>query len=292
MPATASELLDSRSTTTGENGTHEKRYVITGSSSEDDALTALSSAAGSNYVTAFGAVLYRQTIGVRPIHVDTDNEASCIWEGTASFAPPPTGGSGAPTPEPAFSFDTAGGTSHITQSKETIQSERAGGAGPDDFEQAIGVERDDSGSTTINGVDIIVPQYQFRETHWFTNSEINQAYKIAVADATGKLNDDIFRGFAIGEVLFMGASGQRDGIDPDDLWQVTFSFAVQRNRTDVVITPLCTLAEVGGWDYVWCTYATKEDLDAGTTVRRPSCVYRERVYDSADFSTLGIGVGS
>ena len=291
MAATAVELMESRQTIAGKSGSHEKQYSITGSSSEAAALAALRAAIADTYVTAFGQVMILKTLEVDPVFINTDNDAGCTWKGIARYAPDDEGSASA-IPESQFSFDTAGGTVHITQSKETMGGAAIGAAVIENYEQAIGVERDDSGTTTINGVDINQAQFQFRETHFFTDAEVTQAYKITIADLTNKTNDDEFRGFEIGEVLFLGASGQRNGDDVDDLWSITFSFAVQRNRTDVEISPNLTFAAVGGWEYVWCVYSTKEDTAAGTTIRRPTLAYRERVYDAGDFATLGIGEGS
>lgn len=42
-----------------------------------------------------------------------------------------------------------------------------------------------------------------------------------------------------------------------------------------------------GWNYVWCGYGPT--TDAGRLIRQPTDVYCERVYDTADFSKLGLG---
>jgi hypothetical protein len=297
MPATAVELMDSRTTVTGEQGSHEKRFTVTGSASEEDAIAAIDALIESTYESTSVGILVLKSIEVRPVAIDEDNDAACRWEGVATYGPPSTGGTPQQPADSTFSFETGGATRHMTQSLETVSAMAAAvGSGEEaeapDFKRAIGVERDESGNTTIAGVDVVSPQFQFRETHYFTDSEVSSAFKVALADLTGRVNDAAFKGFAAGEVLFLGASGQRSGDDANDLWQITFSFAVQRNRTDVSVSEDIVLADVGGWDYVWVLYGSAEDAAAKTTVRKPTASYVERVYESGDFGTLQIGTGS
>ena len=70
------------------------------------------------------------------------------------------------------------------------------------FGGAIGVTADG-----VEGVDITVPVYQFSETHYFSDAQVTGAYKGAIFSCTGKTNAGAFKGFAPGEVLFLGASG-------------------------------------------------------------------------------------
>jgi len=75
----------------------------------------------------------------------------------------------------------AGGTQHITQSKDTVQSRAASGTTSPDFGGAIRVAIDG-----VAGVDIIVPVYQFSETHYRTDLQVTGAYKGAFFTRTGK----------------------------------------------------------------------------------------------------------
>jgi hypothetical protein len=43
------------------------------------------------------------------------------------------------------------------------------------------------------------------------------------------------------------------------------------------------------WEYLWVRYGTVADDYAKKLVKRPTSVHIERVYDSGDFSKLGIG---
>lgn len=179
--------------------------------------------------------------------------------------------------ESSFSFDTGGGTQHITQSLETVGSHVDSGTAPD-FKGAIGVTAD-----SVEGADITVPVYNFTETHYIDDALVTGAYKAALFSLTGRVNDGGFKGFAEGEVLFLGASGSKRGSDD---WEISFRFAASPNVTGLSIGDI-TGIDKKGWEYLWVRYADVEDEHV--LVKQPLAVYVERVYESGDFSALGIG---
>jgi hypothetical protein len=75
------------------------------------------------------------------------------------------------------------------------------------------------------GFDIIVPTCNFSETHYIAVASVTKAYKATLVSLTGKVNNAKFRGFAAGEVLFLGASGSQRGDD----WEITFKFSANSN---------------------------------------------------------------
>jgi hypothetical protein len=138
------------------------------------------------------------------------------WRLLAHYKMPPWPND--PPPEGRFSFDTSGGTQHVTQSLQTVG--RYGPKATDKLQGAIGFD-----GKNVQGVDITVPVFNFTESHWFTPDKITQAYKLLLFGKTGCYNTDAFRGFAVGSVLFLGAAGDRQGDNPDDQWELTFRFA-------------------------------------------------------------------
>jgi hypothetical protein len=105
------------------------------------------------------------------------------------------------------------------------------------------------------------------------------------------VNNGPFKGFNPGEVLFLGATGTlRDQF----WWEITFEFAASPSLTNVVIneggTDQITVAEVGGWDYLWTTSTESEDGTAFAIALGLEAAYVDRVYDDGDLSFLGIGV--
>ena len=181
--------------------------------------------------------------------------------------------------ESSYTFDTGGGNQHITQSLQTISKKAKAGETAPDFKQAIGVTTD-----SVEGVDITVPVFNFTETHYIDAALVTGAYKLTLFALTGKVNNATFKGFAAGEVLFLGASGSIRG---DDKWEITFRFAGSPNVTNMTIGDI-TGIDKKGWEYIWVRYADAEDQKV--LVKQPTAVYVEKVYASGNFSGLGIGV--
>ncbi len=179
-----------------------------------------------------------------------------------------------------FSFDTGGGTQHITNSIATRNRYAPTGATAPDFKGAIGYD-----GQNVAGVDVVVPVYHFSETHYMPDVQVSGAYKAKVFELTGCVNNDPFRGFSPGEVLFLGAAGTKRGTD---YWELQFRFASLPNKTDIVIGDI-TVAEKKGWDYMWILYEDAEDTSAKKLVKRPLAVYVEKVYEDKSFADLMLG---
>jgi hypothetical protein len=273
MPITITENIESRQVTDGQSA--ELLYTIRGTADEAAAVSALKATA-----PALFHGLIRQPVTVEPVHVDTSTPGSAaqsIWTGTVNYAPqehsepPQTGDS-------IFSFDTGGGTHHITQSLQTIA--RYPSNAPD-FKGAIGVTSD-----SVEGVDITVPVYTFSETHYLPASMVTNAYKGTLFHLTGKVNSGGFRGLAAGECLFLGASGSQRGAGED--WEVTFRFAGSPNRTGISVGSITGISKKG-WEYLWVRYGDVEDTSSHTLVKQPIAAYVEKVYEDGNFAGLGLG---
>jgi hypothetical protein len=262
MP-TILERFDSRETTAGaESPSVDLIYMVAGT--EDDA--AVRTLVESTIPAFYGGLVF-QTYHIAHL-------GGGVWEVTARYGkeePEEPGGS-------SFGFDTGGGTNHITQSLATINKYAPPGKTAPDFKGAIGVATD-----SVEGVDITIPVFNFTETHIFLTSFVTQAYKIALFNLTGKVNNAGFRGFAANEVLFLGASGSKRGADD---WEITFRFAASPNVVGLTIGDIAGV-DKKGWEYLWIRYADAEDENV--LIKRPIAAYVEKVYDLADFSGLGIG---
>jgi len=199
------------------------------------------------------------------------------------------------------SFDTSGGTTHITQQPQldagtsirTYGTERrypeSGVDAAPDQQGAIGVD-----GQNVNGVDIIVPALQWTETYDVPAQYVTTQYIKNVSALTGTVNNAAFRGFAAGEVLFQGATGSQDwdAEKGDSPWSLSYKFLASANADGTTI-PLVTVGTMGGilkkgHEYLWVRY--EDEVDANTLVKRPRHVYVNQVYAETDFSLLGIGV--
>jgi len=267
---TVEEKFESRQVTMGTNPTAELRYTVRGTTDDVAARVALEGASPTVYdLYGDGLVLIpRDSATVEPLGND-------LWEGSVRYGVVPQEN------ESSFSFDTGGGSQHITQSKETIASHAPPGKTAPDFKGAIGVTGD-----SVEGVDITVPVYQFSETHYLPGALVTPAYKLALFQLTGRVNHALWKGFSAGEVLFLGASGSKRGLGP---WEITYRFASSPNITGLTVGTI-TGIDKKGWEYLWVRYADAEDSTAKALVKQPIAAYVERVYENGDFSLLGIGV--
>ena len=236
MPIEVAERVTSRKWS-GQTLTME--YLITGSADEQAVKAALLGAVDAAYND-----LKRDdgSLSIEPVWADTAGGTSDgLWEATIDYVPTPrvvfppreVGDS-------VFSFDTTGGTQHITQSVQTVSKTGKSGSTPPDFKGAIGVTKD-----SVEGVDITVPVYAFSETHYLPLSAVTTAYKQALFGLTGKVNSGSFRGLAAGECLFLGASGTQRG---DSDWEITFKFAGSPNKSNIQIGDLQPVPAKKGWD--------------------------------------------
>ena len=270
--ATLTERVDSREWTTGPRRSVTLHYTLVGTDNDETARDYLLANTSSTYDN-----LVRDECTLEPVTVDTVN-ATGIWDCRVRYVQPrfnvPEVG------ESLFSFETSGGSQHITQSLETIAKYPAGA---DDTFGAIG----DTGDH-VEGVDVTVPVYNFSETHYIALATVNQAYKLTLFGLTGKVNTDVFRGFAAGEVLFLGAHGSQRGSED---WEITFHFAASKNKTGLTVGKgayeITGIAKKG-WEYLWVRYKPAAGTARSHSV--PEAVYIERVYDEDNFTDEG-GLG-
>ena len=262
MPVTVYEKFGSGESTEGDNASVDLLYVVQGTADDLEAKQALATAAPVLYDG-----LVRQSWHVEPI-------GDGLWDGSVRYGQADTD-----VDHSSFSFDTGGGSQHITQSLATVARYAVDGPAPD-FHGAIGVTLD-----SVEGIDITVPTYHFSETHYFAPAVITGAYKATLFGLTGRVNAAMFRGFAIGEVLFLGASGSQRG---NDNWEITYRFAASPNVTGLAVGEITGIAKKG-WEYLWVRYADAEDDDAKTLVKRPVAAFVEQVYHYGNFAGLGIG---
>ena len=193
------------------------------------------------------------------------------------------------------SFDTTGGTQHITQAAQgdivgvsgnavtTASPERRFPPSAPMMNGAIGVD-----SNGVNGVDIVSPQLQWQEQYDVPNAYITSAYIRGLAGITGTVNNASFRGFASGEVLFLGCSGNQEWDDQKGRgpWSLTYRFVASQNVTNKTIGSISGI-DKKGHEYLWVRY--EDAVSSSSLIKQPKAVYVDKVYMDGDFSGLGIG---
>jgi len=188
------------------------------------------------------------------------------------------------------SFDTTGGTQHITQacsvgSGGTLDFEKRFPSTATNMSGAIGVD-----SNGVNGVDIIVPNLQWQEQYDVPNAYVTASYVRGVAGITGTTNNASFRGFDAGEVLFIGCSGTQEWDDQKGKgpWSLSYRFIASKNVVGQTIGNI-TGIEKKGHEYLWVRY--EDSIESSAMIKRPKAVYVSKVYKDSNFSDLGIGTG-
>jgi len=179
----------------------------------------------------------------------------------------------------ARSFDTTGGTKHMTQA----YAESRFGSGAPDQKMAIGVD-----SNGVNGIDIVNPQLQWQETYDVPNSYVTSDWIRGVAGVTGTTNNASFRGFEAGEVLFVGCSGSQEWDDQKGRgpWSLAFRFVAEKNVTGQTIGDITGVSKKGH-EYLWVRY--EDAVDTNVLLKKPKAVYVNKVYRESSFAALGIG---
>jgi hypothetical protein len=267
MAAVVEELFEGRSEVVASKSTAEIPYIVSQAADEAEVKSAAAAAIPSTY-----SGMPRKSIEV------AERVNANTWKVLARYETPDY--DPVDPPEPVFSFDTGGGTQHITQSIQTI--DRKGPAASDELGGAIGFDGEN-----VEGVDITVPIYNFSETHYKSAGSVSQSYRLALFQTTGTVNSSGFKGFAAGEVLFLGASGSRRGDNADDDWEITYKFAAQQNRTGITVGEISGISKKG-WEYMWVEYADDVDPSVHRCIKKPVAVYIEKVYPDGNFGDLNI----
>ena len=263
MSIAIAEKIGSGELESGDNPGAQLVYLISGTSSEASALSKLEDTAPDPHEG-----LSRKGCSVEPY-----DEVAGMWEGTAVYAAPEEVQQ--EVGESTYRFSTGGGSQHITTSRGTTAYVAAGTA--PDYKSAIGVTKDG-----VEGVDILVPKFEWSETHTIAAASVTTAYIAILRKITGKTNSGAWQGYAAGEVLFLGAEGSKNGGGD---WDITFNFAAGENVAGQTIGAITGVAKKA-WQYLWVRFKDVEDTTAKAMVKQPQAVYVETVYPEDDFSTL------
>ena len=277
MSPTVTQILEGTELATGDRREATLAYHVAGALDEADALTAVGATAPDFYLG-----LARQSRRAKPLGTDSYLVTARYSDDVSNDT---SADPGAPSPpsESAYEFSTGGGSETMFVSLETMQGLASGGTqNPTVPDYDGGINVTDDGP---QGVERTVPVFNFSETHYKSSAQVSQAYIGSLFALTGTVNSAPFKGFAAGEVLFLGARGSKRGAAGD--WELTYSFAASPNVSNGTIGSF-TGVNKEGWDYLWFQFEDVEDTAAKQLVRRPAYLFVERVYRRANFSLLAI----
>lgn len=180
-----------------------------------------------------------------------------------------------------YEFDIGTQNQRITQSKGTTyyRVNQPGVVSNPFYAGAINVQ-----DNRVQGVDVLLPTYQWSETYILPASEVTEGYKNTLYQLTGSKNNAPFRAKAAGEVLFVGARGR---LRNENEFSLQYSFVASPNVTNLNVNGMFITKK--GHDFIWFLYGDQFDNFTETPVKRPLYAYVEKVYEDKDFSLLGIG---
>lgn len=233
-----------------------KEYFLSGVEDDYIALAYSLSATDTSVATPAG-ILWRQDVQMH-------HEGFALWGVTVPYAKEKK-----ETGSFKFSFDTTGGTIHITNSKATVG--KFPNTAPDN-KQLIGVHGDQ-----VDGVDIVVPALKMNYSFKHPAGMMTEAKARYLASVTGMTNSVMWHGFQQGEVLLLGATGS-DGTEAEA--EVNYGIAASANVSGLTIGDIANIAK-RGHEVAWLAY--KDAVDGGLPIKQPKHCYIERVYDEIDF---------
>ena len=181
-----------------------------------------------------------------------------------------------PVGSSSFTFDTTGATVNIKAAREHIASFPPITNEENPHKGAIGVREDGD----VQGADIVIPALKLTYNFKHPLGVITETYARTQAAVTGATNLNPFRGFAGGELLYIGASGG-DGTDVEAT--CSYNFIASQNVSNLQIGDITNIVK-GGHHYAWIEF--KDEVVNGRSARQPRRVHIERVYDPVDFETV------
>lgn len=251
--------------TVGENATLDVEFLVFGTTDKSAAAAALLLVADATFP---GLNRKSPRGGIEQIGDD-------IWLGTVNYVEDDEEDDAG-----TFSFDTGGGTTHVTQSIKNIKNYAPPGDAVPDFKGAVNVQEDG----TVEGLDVPIPALAFQFTKKFDPALVTEEYEKTLARMSRTTNDAAFRGYAAGEVMFISASGS---LVSEDDFPITFKFSASENITDFRAGDI-TGIDKKGWEYLWFRYQTVEDAAAKMLVKKPISAHVEQMFRETDFTDLGL----
>ena len=263
------EDQDSPRITDSANSTVVARYVVKNSSD-----TIPTNAELRDYVRTISPLT---NLGLPRLSSATVPAGWQRWRVTVTYGTDNDGGGSALNGGSSSSFETGGGSQHIKFSRST----RASYKEPNQADQANFCGAINVSGQTVGGTDISVPVYTFTETRTFSAALVNDSYKNTLYQATAKTNDAPISFFGIGEVLFLGATGQENGNEI----AVTGSFAASPTISGLSVGEISGIYKQG-WDFLWVYF--DEDVKNNFLIKKPIFAFVEEVYESYNLQSTGL----
>ena len=258
MIAHIAERYDSRPSSDGDDPRLDLIFVVRGTNDETEV---------RNLVRLNAPQTYDD---LDLVSVTAEPQGGDLWYATAKYVLQDFSGD--------YEFDTSGGTQRLATSLATLQRTALPGYSAPNYQGAINVSED-----RVEGVDITVPIFNFSETKYLTAGVVTPAFKYNIFQLTGRVNGAAFKGYAKGELLFLGASGSKRG---KERWSINYKFAASPNVVGMPVGNGGLVVSKEGWQHLWVRF--EDDIHSGRLVKIPVAYYVEQVYPYGNLSSLGI----
>lgn len=195
-------------------------------------------------------------------------------------------------------ISTSGNTAEVTCAINHVASYESDGRIFDDARMHGGlmnVKREGGKIVSQKGVETVIRQLEVALEKTFPVGTVDNNYIQTLYGLTGTVNVQPFRGYAAGEVLFLGADVTLDNLEKET---VSYSFSLSPNVTNLKIGQVggnsvdstINISSKRGHDYLWVEYSSKitEAQSKKHRVARPVKAHVEQVYEFGDFSLLGL----
>ena len=257
----------------------------------------------TSFITAKGLRFDDNNIPLKSIELDHDNEddRDMVWTLRTEWAFLDSSGGGGSYEYPKQDvgaledWSTEGETVHITQAiAETNYDADPNDPVPDTY-GVIGANGE--------GCDVITQAFGFtlKKKLTFASDDDKQAFQILCGGMTGTVNSSTWRGFAAGTVLFQGVSATEvveypgttvviNGVTylaASIYWDATFKFKFSPDVSNLTVGNT-TVTSKGGHEYFWAYYRKTDDPVTGITTEAQMGVKVDTVYQSSDFTDLGL----
>lgn len=269
MAITVTERSDSRTYVHGEKTRRfVRRYNVRGT---DDPFTAESY--GPAIGDTYGANLRCNEKEAGPLVIDGTVEAgACLL--TCTYVHPDETSHDPVDPADEFEWNTMAQMAHFDRAPYGQVHYPA----TEDVGGLVGADGDN-----IDGVDVFVPKGTYMETHERTTMPL--AYRNIILQLGGTVNAIAFRGWAAGEVLFLGAVARKQG---HGLWKVNYKFSVELNSVQSIELYDGSVETVPkmGWDYMWMRKI--KEVSGGEVKYGVKSVHVAAVYPFGNFNLLSL----
>lgn len=256
----------------GQTPPYQERLYVAAGSSDELFIRAHAFAQTPTLLNLGTSVLFRQDIELEP-------QSSEIWHVRVPYGPQDR----APGTV-RVGFDTSGATIQIKGSLSTVERYAADGEPAATNHGGLINRNHETGE--VEGTEIVSANLKLNVRIMHPPGIMTLARVKHLHNYTGMVNSSPFLGFAAGEVLFLGATGDDLGVTEEV--ETSYALACSPNLQDQVIAGIENVTKQG-WDLIWLEY--RDRVVDGKPTSKITHLHVERVYRRAPLA-LALGFGA